>query len=73
MTKNNQHVVPKGPKWAVKPEGGAPTSTHNTQAAAIAKARAAAIRAKSELVIHGRDGQIREKNTYGPDPYPPTG
>lgn len=73
MGKKNQHVVPKGPKWAVKPEGTAPTSTHNTQAAAIAKARAAAIRAKSELIIHGRDGQIREKNTYGKDPYPPEG
>lgn len=27
----------------------------------------------SELVIHGRDGKIRQKNSYGNDPFPPKG
>ena len=67
------HVVPQGKQWAVKPEGSAPTSTHRTQAAAIDRGRAAAKQNQSELNIHGRDGQIREKNTYGTDPHPPKG
>lgn len=69
----NQHVVPKNAKWAVEPEGRSPTSTHRTQEAAIDTARAAAKRNESELIIHGRDGAIREKNTYGKDPFPPKG
>jgi hypothetical protein len=69
----NQHVVQKGEKWAVEPDGRAPTSTHRTQEAAIDAGRAAAKRNESELVIHGGDGKIREKNTYGTDPFPPKG
>jgi hypothetical protein len=25
----------------------------------------------SELLIHGQNGQIRERNSYGNDPHPP--
>jgi hypothetical protein len=25
------------------------------------------------LYIHGQDGRIRERNSYGNDPYPPKG
>jgi len=28
---------------------------------------------KSEVIVHRRDGRIREKNSYGNDPYPPKG
>ena len=28
---------------------------------------------KSELVIHGRDGRIRGKDSYGNDSFPPRG
>jgi hypothetical protein len=28
---------------------------------------------QSELLIHGENGRIREKNSYGNDPYPPKG
>ena len=31
------------------------------------------IKNKSEMVVHGTDGRIREKNSYGNDPYPPKG
>lgn len=27
----------------------------------------------TELVIHGRDGQIRSKDSHGHDPFPPKG
>jgi hypothetical protein len=57
----------------VEPEGRPPTSTHRTQEAAIDEGRAAAKRNESKLIIHGRDGKIREKNTYGKDPFPPKG
>jgi hypothetical protein len=67
------HVVPSGKGWAVRPAKGAVSSTHRTQEAAIERGRRAAKQNQSELNIHGRDGQIREKNTYGKDPYPPKG
>ena len=70
----NQHVVPKGGKWQVIGEGNEKaTATFDTQAEAIEKAREIAINQESEVVIHGKDGKIREKNSYGNDPYPPKG
>ncbi len=49
------------------------TGVTTTQAQAFQKARAAAINQKAEVVIHGEDGRIREKNSYGNDPFPPRG
>ncbi len=70
----NQHVVPRGQDWAVRGEGNArATSVHDTQAQAIEAARQTAVRQQSELFIHGRNGQIRERNSFGSDPYPPQG
>ena len=45
----------------------------NTQKDAISYARNIAINNSSEVVIHGRDGKIRDKNSYGNDPFPPKG
>lgn len=70
----NQWVVPQDGQWAVKGEGNErATSLHNTQAEAIAAGRAIAINQKSELIIQGVDGKIREKNSYGNDSFPPKG
>ena len=44
-----------------------------TQAEARTIARDLAIKNKSEMVVHGTDGRIREKNSYGNDPCPPKG
>jgi len=41
---------------------------HRTQAEAREAAREIARRNKRELFVNGRDGQIRERNTYGQDP-----
>lgn len=70
--RKTQHVVPKGGKWAVR-GGGSPRATEvfDTQGAAIEKARRIARNQQAELVIHGRDGRIREKRSYGRDPFPP--
>lgn len=70
----NQYVVPKGGLWAVKGEGNTKcTKITNTQSEAINVARTIARKEQSELVILGKDGRIREKNTYGNDPFPPKG
>jgi len=74
MPKKNQHVVPRENGWAVKGAGNArATSVHSTQREAISAARQTAIQQRSEMLIHGQNGQIRERNTYGKDPYPPKG
>lgn len=70
--KRNQHVVTRDTGWAVRGDGAIRiTSTHNTQRAAIDAARRIAINQGSEVVIHGRDGRIRDKDSYGHDPCPP--
>lgn len=70
----NQHIVPRNGGWAVQPAGGGRASSlHGTQAAAIARGREAARNQQSELLIHGRDGRIRERDSHGCDPHPPKG
>ncbi len=74
MSKKNQHVVPHGNDWAVKGAGNCKaTSVYFTQKEAIQHAREIAKNQKSELLIHGENGRIREKNSYGNDPFPPRG
>lgn len=70
----NQHIVPHGNKWAIKGEGNdKATKIVNTQNEAFDLGRDIAINQQSELFIHGRDGRIRERNSYGNDNYPPKG
>jgi hypothetical protein len=70
----NQHVVKRENGWAVVGEGNSrDTSVHPKQGKAIERAREIAINQRSEVVIHGENGKIREKNSYGNDPYPPKG
>jgi len=68
----NQHVVPHDDGWAVRGEENERlTSIHSTQSDAIDAARDIARNERSEVVIHGRDGRIRDKDSYGNDPCPP--
>jgi len=70
----NQHVVPHGNQWQIKGDGNQKaTGTFDTQREAEARAKEIAINQKSELFIHGKNGQIRAQNSYGNDPYPPKG
>lgn len=74
MSKKNQHVVPKGDDWAVRGAGNEKvTKIVSTQKEAIKIARNIAINQRSEMFIHGENGQIRERNTYGKDKFPPKG
>lgn len=71
----NQHVTkhPSG-GWQVKGAGNSrATARTSTQKEAIAVAKSIAIKQKSEVVIHGTNGQIRAKDSYGNDPCPPKG
>lgn len=74
MARKDVHVTPRPGGWAVQKSGSdrASKATH-TQREAIAAGRRLAREEKSELVIHGEDGRIREKNSYGNDPFPPKG
>ncbi|MEX2526739.1 MAG: DUF2188 domain-containing protein [Gemmatimonadota bacterium] len=70
----NQHIIPTKDGWAVKSAGASrATKVYVTQKEAIEAGRRIATKQRSELLIHGKDGRIREKNTYGRDPYPPKG
>ena len=70
----NQHVTPhKEGGWQGGENNSRITKNFNTQKEAINKAREIAINQKSEVLIHGENGKIREKNSYGNDNYPPKG
>ena len=71
----NQHVTRHtAGGWQVKGAGNScATVRTSTQKEAIAVARSIAINQKSEVVIHGINGQIRAKDSYGNDPCPPKG
>lgn len=72
MPKRDIHVVKHEKGWATKKEGSERAgSVSPTQREAIDKAREQAKREKTEVVIHGRDGRIRDSDSYGNDPNPP--
>jgi hypothetical protein len=72
--KKNQHVVPREGGWGVVGAGNSKaTKVHDTQKKAADHAREVARKSGSEVVIHGRDGKIRDSNSYGNDPFPPKG
>jgi len=71
----SQHVTPHpNGGWQVKGAGNSRATVRtDTQYKAVEIARGIAIKQQSEVVIHAQNGRIREKNSYGNDPYPPKG
>ncbi len=74
--RNQRHVVPSpGGGWDVKkPDAVRSSSHHPTQADAEVRAKDIVARAGGgEVIIHGRDGKIRDSDTVPPgnDPFPP--
>lgn len=71
----NQHVTPHPDGgWQVKGASNSrATARTSTQSDAIEIARDIARNKGSEMVIHRSNGQIRDKNSYGNDPFPPKG
>lgn len=74
MARKGQHVVPTRDGWSVRKAGSArSTKTFKTQGDAINAGREIARNQGTELYIHGRDGKIRARDSYGRDPHPPKG
>jgi hypothetical protein len=69
MAKKNVHVVPNDGQWGVKIEGNEKMSRNfETQKEASVYGKQRAIENSGELLIHAKNGQIREKNSFGNDP-----
>lgn len=74
MLKKNQHVVPTKDGWGVKGAGNDKlTAKTEIKKDSEKIAREIAKNQKSELFIHGKDGKIQRRDSYGNDPYPPKG
>lgn len=70
--RRNLHVVPRESGWAVKREGAdRASSMHRTQTAATNQAARVAKRERGEVIIHRPDNVIRDRDSYGNDPFPP--
>lgn len=62
---NNQHVVPHPEGWAVKGEGNERyTAIYQYQDDAIERAKDIAYNYKSDVIIHRKDGTIRDRVSY---------
>jgi uncharacterized protein YdaT len=74
MSKPTQHVVQHPEGWAVRKSGSdRVTEVFNTQKEAIDRAREISKNQETEMFIHGRDGRIRERDSFGNDSFPPKG
>ena len=74
MPRKGLHVVPRDGKWAFRKAGADRIARmFATQREAVQAARDIARNQGTELYVHGRDGRIRERDSYGKDPFPPKG
>jgi hypothetical protein len=76
MTRNERHVTPdpEGGWNVVKPNADRASAHLDTQAEAVDRAREIVGNSGGgEVVIHGKDGRIRDSDTIAPgnDPNPP--
>jgi len=72
VNRNNVHIVRRDNGWGTLREGGQRTTqVFETQAKAIQAGRQMARHGHGELLIHGQDGRIRARDSYGNDPCPP--
>jgi len=75
MSRDTHRVMPHPEGgWQVRRDGSERASHRtDTQAEAINIGRQISSNQETELQIHGRNGQIRESDSHGNDPYPPKG
>ncbi|WP_435579096.1 DUF2188 domain-containing protein [Gilvibacter sp.] len=61
----HQHVVPYEDGWAVRREGNKRiTSKHRKQSTAINRAKSIARKKKADVIIHRKDGGIRDRISF---------
>jgi hypothetical protein len=69
MAKANVHTIPHEGGWANRRDGARRVSrVFKTKAEAEQAGRKTAMRERVEHLIQNRDGDIRERNSYGNDP-----
>lgn len=68
---NSYHVLPDEDGWRVKRIGDSRESNFGTQSEAVFHAEKAAYMHKSEVIIHGENGLIRDRHSVDSDPTPP--
>lgn len=74
MSSKSQHVVPNNGKWSVRKAGSSrATQTFSTQKEAENEGRKIAKNQGTELYIHGEDGRIRDRTSYGTSTKAPRG
>ena len=72
--KPSHHVVPHNDAWAVrKNDSDRVSGLYPTQEKAIDAGRTISKNQGTELFIHRPNGQIRERDSHGHDPFPPKG
>lgn len=59
------HVYPADGAWVVQSGGGRAESFPTQKEAVEAARQSAKEKASGQLIVHGRDGQIREHESYG--------
>ncbi len=65
------HVIPSGNgSWEVRSNVSDRTVVRSNKGEAVKDGRHLAKKSASELYIHGRDGRIQERNSYGNAPVP---
>ncbi|MBI2196553.1 DUF2188 domain-containing protein [Candidatus Daviesbacteria bacterium] len=70
--RQDHHVVYKDDSWRViRGDAQRPLETFSTQEEAIKRAKLIARSQGTAVYIHGVDGRIRERESYGNDPFPP--
>ena len=76
MSKSNSHHVVPDPSggWNIRRNGATRVSGHfSTKVQAVEAAREISQRQRTELFIHGQNGQIQARDSHGNDPFPPRG
>lgn len=73
--KDSHHVVLRSEGgWSVKRSGATRASgNYSNKRDAVAAARQFSRNQGTELIVHGKDGQIQRRDSHGKDPFPPRG
>ncbi len=62
------HVMPDRDKWKIVVDGKDEDRTYSTQEEASQAGRERAKQLRAEFQVQGKDGTVREKDSYGNDP-----
>jgi len=73
MARGWVHTVHKAGVWVNEIEDVGEMSSHHTKEEAVAAGRELAQARRTEHLIHHVGGTIAERNSYGPDDFPPAG